>query len=64
MECILNDSTIDEFGQWLREKEKSEATVAKYVHNVRDLSRYLAGAPVTKMALIDYRARQREQYKA
>lgn len=64
MECILNDSTIDEFGQWLREKEKSEATVEKYVHNVRDLSRYLAGAPVTKMALIDYRARQREQYKA
>ncbi len=55
MERVLTKSSIKAFGDWLKSEEKSENTVEKYVRDVSAFMGYLAGASVTKEAVIAYK---------
>lgn len=48
----------------LREQEKSEATIRKYVHDLTALCRYLADAALTKSLLIGWKENLERQYAA
>ena len=52
---ILTSEAIECFKKYLREDEKSENTVQKYLRDVRAFAAYLGGAPVTKEAVIAYK---------
>ncbi len=54
---ILTSEAIECFKKYLREEEKSENTVQKYLRDVRAFAAYLGGAPVTKEAVIAYKGR-------
>lgn len=46
---------ISRYAEYLRERERSVATIQKYVHDLTVLCEYLNGAPVTKTALIEWK---------
>ena len=52
---ILTSEAIDCFKKYLREDEKSENTVQKYLRDVRAFAAYLGGAEVTKKSVIAYK---------
>lgn len=53
----LTIEAIQNFKKYLREEEKSENTIEKYLRDVRAFSAYLGGEPVTKEAVIAYKGR-------
>ncbi len=55
MERVLTKSSIKAFGDWLKSEEKSENTVEKYIRDASAFMGYLAGASVTKEAVIAYK---------
>lgn len=61
---IISDKTIWQFRDYLIENEKSEATVKKYLHEVEALKNYLAGEPVRKSKLLDYRQQLHDKNQA
>lgn len=61
---IVSEKTIRQFQEYLKEQEKSDATVKKYMRNLEELKDYLDGEPVTKAKLIEYRSVQLEKCKA
>ena len=52
---ILTSEAIECFKKYLREEEKSENTVQKYLRDVRAFTAYLGGAEVTKKSVIAYK---------
>ena len=54
---ILTSKAIDCFKKYLREEEKSENTIEKYLRDVRAFAAYLGGAAVTKEAVIAYKGK-------
>ena len=52
---ILTSEAIECFIKHLREEEKSENTIAKYLRDVRAFAAYLGGAEVTKETVIAYK---------
>lgn len=52
---ILTSEAIDCFKKYLREEEKSENTVQKYMRDVRAFAAYLDGTEVTKESVIAYK---------
>ncbi len=54
---ILTSEAIDCFKKNLREEEKSENTIEKYLRDVRAFAAYLGGAAVTKETVIAYKGR-------
>ena len=52
---ILTSEAIDCFKKYLREEEKSENTIEKYLRDVQAFFTYLGGATVTKEAVIAYK---------
>ena len=52
---ILTSEAIECFKKYLREEEKSENTVQKYLRDVRAFAAYLGGAEVTKKSVIAYK---------
>ena len=46
--CVLTDEIIQTYAGFLREQERSEATIEKYLRDVRAFAHWLAGRPVTK----------------
>lgn len=52
---VITEETLKDFHHYLLESEKAEATIQKYLHEVRCLKEYLAGEPVTKEKLLQYR---------
>ena len=54
---ILTSESIDCFKKHLREEEKSENTVGKYLRDVRTFAEYLGGAEITKETVIAYKSR-------
>ena len=61
---IVSENTIEKFREYLIESEKSDATVQKYIREITDLKKYLAGEPVTKGKLISYRRILQEKKRA
>jgi len=59
----ITQSTLLSFGRSLREDEKSEATVTKYVFYVERMSKELAGREITKEFLLTYRDGLMQKYK-
>ena len=63
MERILTQSTIDHFCTWLKEEEKSENTVAKYIRDVTAFAAYLGETELTKETVVAYKSKLiRENY--
>ena len=54
---ILTSEAIDCFKKHLREEEKSENTIEKYLRAVRAFAAYLSGIEVTKETVIAYKSR-------
>ena len=52
---ILTSEAIECFKKYLREEEKSENTVQKYLRDVRAFAAYSGGAEVTKESVIAYK---------
>ena len=52
---ILTSEAIDCFKKYLREEEKSENTIEKYLRDVRAFAAYLKSAEITKEAVIAYK---------
>ena len=53
---------IIQFRNYLVEQERSEHTVAKYVHDVRILFLHLNGEELTKAAVIEYKEMLKARY--
>ena len=52
---ILTQARIEKYLSYLREQERSPATIQKYGHDLKALSGFLAGKPVTKAALLEWK---------
>ena len=52
---ILTSKAVQSFKKYLREEEKSENTVQKYMRDVRAFAAYLDGTEVTKESVIAYK---------
>lgn len=48
---------IQRYADYLQEQERAGATIQKYLHDLTALLDFLGGAPLTKAALIDWKAR-------
>lgn len=59
---VINQKTIEKYITWLREQERSKATLQKYTHDLNLLLKYLREADLTKMALIDWKEKLISQY--
>lgn len=53
---------VQAFGAYLRENEKSAATVEKYMHDVRVFSGFLGDRRIDKQLLLEYKAYLGERY--
>ena len=51
----ITPARIQKYENYLKEQERSAATIQKYTHDLNALSAWLQGAPVTKAALIDWK---------
>ena len=56
MKRIITEKTIADFRLRLIEEEKSVATVRKYVHDVRELVKWLPSRKIDKNAVIEYKS--------
>ena len=52
---ILTSEAIECFKKYLREEEKSENTVQKYLRDVRAFAVYLSGTEITNESVITYK---------
>ena len=59
---IITEARIEKYLSYLREQERSAATIQKYGHDLKALSGFLAGEPATKAALLDWKQRLAEAY--
>ena len=59
---ILTPERIAAYAAHLRDQEKSAATIQKYVHDLTALCGFLAGAALTKAALIGWKERLTHEY--
>lgn len=59
---ILTPELIAVYAAYLREQEKSAATIRKYVHDLTTLCGFLAGVVLTKTALIGWKERLVNEY--
>lgn len=53
---------IDSFVSYLKEEEKSEATVLKYVHDVSEFCKFLDGRNLEKGVVVEYKNQLMEKY--
>ena len=60
--CALTTALIEQYEAELRNRERSEATVQKYVYALGVLRAYLAGAVLTKAALIEWKGTLTQRY--
>jgi hypothetical protein len=51
----INDEVIEKYAEYLREREKTEATLEKYIHNIRKLSDYCGGYVGAKTVILKYK---------
>ena len=52
---ILTEQKVLLFRRHLQEEERSPATIEKYLREVRQFSRWMAHAPVTKEAVLQWK---------
>lgn len=59
---VITESLIKHFADALREQEKSQATIQKYVHDLQALHRQIGNVAVTKAMLIEWKECLSENY--
>lgn len=59
---ILTPELINSYSDYLREQEKSAATIQKYAHDLTALCGFLAGTALTKTALIGWKEHLAKEY--
>ena len=52
---IMTIELLDRFAQYLREEERSDATLEKYLREVRQFFLWLSGAQVSKTAVSQWK---------
>lgn len=62
MENRKDRDVVGQFASWLKEEEKSQATIHKYLRDVRCFIKYLAGREITKDLTIAYKEYLSERY--
>ncbi len=61
-ERTLTEERIIQYGKYLREQEKSEATVQKYWHDLQSALSFFPAGKLTKEGLIEWKGRLTEDY--
>ena len=59
---MITQENIDAFGAYLREQERSDATVEKYMRDVRAFHAYTEGREIDKPLVLAYKAKLQEHY--
>lgn len=54
-DLTITPELINKYAAYLREQERSTATIQKYVHDLTALSTFLAGQPVSKGLLLEWK---------
>ena len=62
MTRVLNDSVFQKFEQHLICEERSRATVAKYMHDVKLFAAFAGQNEINKQTILDYKSRLGEKY--
>ena len=62
MKRILNSKKLQKFELYLRNEEKSEATLQKYMRDVRRFASYAGLDGISKETVLEYKARLAERY--
>ena len=58
----LTPELLERYVIFLREQERSAATIEKYVHDLTALAVFLAGRPISKGALLEWKETLIENY--
>lgn len=61
-EPYLDADSIRAYLQYLKEQERSQATLQKYAHDLEQLRQYVQGQPLTKALLIEWKHQLLERY--
>ena len=59
---ILEATKLQAFEAHLREEERSEATVGKYLHDVRCFAAFVGDGEIDKQSVLEYKARLGDIY--
>ena len=59
---IISNQTINAFKIYLVENEKAEATIQKYIHDIRCFADYVGERVLTKTLILDYKAMLEQKY--
>ena len=63
-DLTITPERIKKYAAHLREQERSAATIEKYVHDLTALAVFLAGRPISKGALLEWKETLIENYAA
>ncbi len=61
-DLTITPALVEKYAAYLREQERSPATVEKYVHDLTALSGFLAGRPLSKGLLLEWKENLIGQY--
>ena len=59
----MTETCINQFRNYLRSEEKAEATISKYLHDVKEMLVFIENMDLNKESLIEYRKHLSRQYK-
>ena len=62
MKRILDPKKIQEFEFYLKDEERSAATIEKYMRDVRAFASYIGETKIEKQAILDYKSKLGEAY--
>ena len=55
MKRIITQLMLEKYMEYLKEEEKSRATISKYIRDIKKLSDYAGGREITKKLVLDYK---------
>ena len=58
----MNSKKLQEFEFYLRDDEKSEATIKKYIHDLKFFASFIGNRKITKQSILDYKAKLEKVY--
>lgn len=62
MERILYPQKLNDFEAYLRNEERSEATIEKYIRDVKFFCSFIGDAEISKQGILDYKAKLKDTY--
>ena len=58
----MNSKKLQEFELYLRDDEKSEATIKKYIHDLKFFASFIGNRKITKQSILEYKAKLEKVY--